>query len=94
MNEWVEPTKYPIPSPEEVRHELLGSNRFTKLDARDAFYMFLLTKDSQELFKFNTHIGVFMFQGPRDGDASRQRGMPRSHRPNARGTGGSNPDQG
>ena len=62
MNEWVEPTKYPIPTPVELWHKFLGSDRFTTLDARDAFYMFLLTKKSQELFKFNTHLGVFMFK--------------------------------
>ena len=32
------------------------------MDARDVFYMFLLTRRSQELFKFNTHLGVFMFK--------------------------------
>ena len=62
MNEYIIPTKYPIPTPEEKRHELLGSDRFTTLDARDAFYMFLLTPEAQELFKFNTHLGVYMFK--------------------------------
>ena len=41
---------------------MLESDRFTTLDARDAFYMFLLTPEAQELFKFNTHLGVYMFK--------------------------------
>ena len=39
----------------------MGSDRFTALDARDAFYHFLLTKRSQDLFKFNTEEGVYKF---------------------------------
>ena len=62
MNKWVIPRKYPIPTPEEVRHELKDSDRFTILDARDAFHMFLLTNKSQDYFKFQTHIGIFRYK--------------------------------
>ena len=35
MNKSVIKTKHPIPTPEDLRHDLVGSDRFTALDARD-----------------------------------------------------------
>ena len=50
-----------IPTTEELRHELEGSDRFTALDCRDSFFHFLLDKDSQELFKFHEEDSVYRF---------------------------------
>ena len=61
MNKELVQTKIPIPSPEELRHQLEGSDRFSALDCRDSFFHFLLDPDSQELFKFTTDEGVYRF---------------------------------
>ena len=42
MNEDIVQTKIPIPTTEELRHGLEGSDRFTVVDARDSFFHFLL----------------------------------------------------
>ena len=61
MNEHLIPTKIPIRTTEELRHQLEGSNWFTALDCRDSFFHFLLDKESQELFKFHGHDGIYRF---------------------------------
>ena len=62
MNDYVIKTKIPILTTEQLRHTLEGSDKFSTLDARDAFYHFLLTEDSQELFKFHGVDGVYRFK--------------------------------
>ena len=61
MNDYVIMKDIPIPTAEVLRHKLEGSDRLSILDARDAFYHFLLTKESQELFKFHGPDGVYKF---------------------------------
>ena len=46
MNDQLIPTKIPIPAPEELRHSLEGSDRFSAVDARDSYYHFLLHEES------------------------------------------------
>ena len=59
MNKELVQTKIPILSPEELRHQLEGSDRFSALDCRDSFFHFLLDPESQELFKFHTDKRVY-----------------------------------
>ena len=40
MNNQLVPTKIPIPSPEELRHTLKGSDRFSAVDAHDSYFHF------------------------------------------------------
>lgn len=61
MNDYVVKTDIPIPTTEVLRHELEDSNRFSTLDTRDAFYHFLLSEESQELFNFHGVNGVYHF---------------------------------
>ena len=61
MNKSLVHTKIPIPTTEELRHDLEGSDRFTALDCRDSFFHFLLDPASQELFKFHGPDGVYRF---------------------------------
>ena len=61
MNDWVIKTTIPIPTTEELRHELQGSDRFMALDCRDLFFHFSLDEESQRLFKFHGPDDVFMF---------------------------------
>ena len=61
MNEHLVQTKIPIPTSEELRHNLYGSDRFSALDCRDSFFHFALNKRSQELFKFHGEDGIYRF---------------------------------
>ena len=62
MNAALLPTKIPIPTPEQLRHKLAGSDRFTAVDARDSYYHFLLDPESMDLFKFHRENGVYCFK--------------------------------
>ena len=62
MNEQLVHTKIPIPTTEELRHDLEGSDKFSALDCRDSFFHFPLDDETQELFKFHGHDGVYRFK--------------------------------
>ena len=62
MNDQIVPTKIPIPTPEELRHDPKGSDRFTAVDCKDSYFHFLLDKESQDLFKFHGEDGVYRFK--------------------------------
>ena len=38
----------PIPTTEDIRHKLEGSDHFSTLDVRDTFHHFLLSKESKD----------------------------------------------
>ena len=61
MNDDIVQTKIPIPTTEELRHGLEGSDKFLVLDCRDSFFHFLLDEESQDLFKFHADDGVYRF---------------------------------
>ena len=58
MNSHLVETKVPIPTVEEVRHQLKGSDRLSAVDCRDAYFHFLLDEESQQLFKFHGADGL------------------------------------
>ena len=62
MNSSLVPTKIPIPTPEQMRHQMAGSDRFTAVDAHDSYYHFLLDPESRDLFKFHGEDGVYRFK--------------------------------
>ena len=62
LNDYIIMRDIPIPTSDMLRHKLEGSDRFSTLDTRDAFYHFLLMEESQELFKFHGPNGVYKFQ--------------------------------
>ena len=53
---------YPIPTVEQVRHSLAGSDRFSSLDCNHAFYQFPIDKETQDIFKFTTPFGIYRFK--------------------------------
>ena len=83
MNDQLESTTIPIPTPEQLRHKLEGSDRFTTVDGRDMYYHFLLDPESQDLFKFHGEDGIYRFKvlvmgtppasGPQGGRPNRRR---------------------
>ena len=61
MKKAVVPAQYPIPTPEQLRHKFLGSNRYSIVDLNDAFHQFPLDEESKELFKFTTPYGIYKY---------------------------------
>ena len=61
LNKVVYQTHEPIPTPEELRHTLRGSERFTTLDMRHCFHQFEIEEKARKLFTFRTSWGLFRY---------------------------------
>jgi hypothetical protein len=62
VNKVIYPTHEPIPSSDELRHKLKGSNRFSKLDMTNCYYQFEIEKEARKLFAFRTPWGIFRYK--------------------------------
>ena len=62
VNLAIKPTHYALPTVNELRHQLNGATRFTKLDLRHAFHQIKLANKSRRLTTFYTHMGLFRFK--------------------------------
>ena len=54
-------THQPIPTPEELRHTLRGSERFSTLDMKHCFHQFEIEEEAQKLITFRTSWGLFRY---------------------------------
>ena len=61
MNAAVIKNQYPIPTPEQLRHNFRGSDRFSIIDMNDSFHQFTLDEESKDLFKFTTPAGIYRY---------------------------------
>ena len=61
MEKYADVTHFPIPTPEQLRHQLKGSDRFSTLDLNHAFHQLKLAEKSKDLFKFTTPYGLYRF---------------------------------
>ena len=61
LNKVVYQTHEPIPTPEELRHTLRGSERFSTLDMRHCFHQFEIEEKARKLFTFRTSWGLFRY---------------------------------
>ena len=61
MEKAVEPTHFPMPSAEELRHRLAGSDRFSVIDMNHAFHQFPLDQESSALCTFYTPWGLHRY---------------------------------
>ena len=59
VNKEIYPTHEPIPSSEELRHNLRGSDRFSKLDMTNCYYQFEIEEKARKLFAFRSPWGIF-----------------------------------
>ncbi len=57
LNEYVVPTRYPLPLPDEIFQQALGSKFFSKLDLVKAFHQIELHPDSRPLTCTLTPLG-------------------------------------
>ena len=62
LNKHVYQTHEPIPTPEELRHNLKGSNRFSILDMNHSFHQFVLEEEARKLFTFRTPWGLYRYK--------------------------------
>ena len=58
LNKHVYQTHEPIPTPEELRHKLKGSSRFTTLDMVHSFHQFEVEEAAKKLFTFQSPWGL------------------------------------
>ena len=61
MSEAVKQSHFPMPTPNELRHEFHGSDRFSTLDCNHAFHQFELSNKSKDLYCFYTPWGLHRF---------------------------------
>ena len=66
FNPAIKRTRHVIPTTDELKYKLNGSQHFTKLDMKQGYMQFELHEDSRHLATFYTHQGVrrakrFMF---------------------------------
>ena len=62
LNKHVYQTHNPIPTIEELRHELKGSNKFSTLDMVHSFHQLELEEAARKLFTFRTLRGLMRFK--------------------------------
>ena len=62
VNKEIYSTHEPIPTPEELRHKLQGSDRFSTLDMTNCYYQFEIEADARKLFAFRTPWGIFRYK--------------------------------
>ena len=52
MADAVKTSHFPIPTPQELRHEFAGLDRFSKLDMNHSFFQFPLDEETKSLYTF------------------------------------------
>ena len=62
VNEAIERERHPIPTIEEVLHDLNGSTVFSKLDLKWGFHQVELETESRRITAFITHRGLFQYK--------------------------------
>ena len=62
LNEVVYQTHEPIPTVEELRYKLGGSQSFSKLDMLHCFHQFEIVEKARKLFMFRTPDGLYRYK--------------------------------
>ena len=58
VNKQIYATHEPIPTSEELRHQLAGSNRFSTLDMTNCYHQFEISTSARKLFSFIKPWGI------------------------------------
>ena len=61
-NTAIQRERYPVPSTDELLHELNGNKVFSKLDLKWGFHQIPLYEDSRAVTSFLTHRGIFQYK--------------------------------
>ena len=62
VNKEIYATHEPIPTSEELRHKLRGSDRFSTLDMTNCYHRFVIEENARKLFSFRTPWGIFRYK--------------------------------
>ena len=62
VNRHIYATHEPIPTPEELRHKLKGSDRFSKVDLTNCYHQFVIKEDARKLFMIQTPWGLYRYK--------------------------------
>ena len=62
LNKVVYKTNEPIPTPESLRHKLVGSNRFSTMDMTHCFHQFVIEEEARKYFTFRTPWGLYRYK--------------------------------
>jgi len=54
--------RHPIPTMEEILHDMNGSTVFSKLDIRMAYHQIELDSTSRQITTFTSHVGLFQYK--------------------------------
>ena len=61
MADAVKTSHFPIPTPQELRHQFAGSDRFSKLDMNHSFFQFPMDEETKKLYTFYRLDGLYRF---------------------------------
>ena len=62
VNKPIYATHEPIPTVEELLHELRGSDRFSSLDFKNCYYQFEIEENSGKLYAFRAPWGIYTYK--------------------------------
>ena len=51
--------QHPVPKIDDLFHELIGGEEYTKIDLKDAYHQFELEENSKEITTISTHKGLY-----------------------------------
>jgi len=61
-NKAIERERHPMPTIDELIHDLNGSNVFSKMDLKAGYNQLVLEEESRPITTFSTHIGLFRYK--------------------------------
>ena len=62
MQDAVKMVHFPIPTVEQLHHQLQGSDRFSVVDMTHSFHQLKIDEESRKLFVFTTPFGLYRFR--------------------------------
>jgi len=66
-------THEPIPTTEELKHALKGSDRFSMIDVTNRYHQFEIEKSARKLFTFRTPWGIYRYKNGDGNKSCKQR---------------------
>ena len=78
VNKDIHPSHEPIPTIEQLRHKLKGSDRFSVIDITNCYHQFPLEEDAKKLYCFRTPTGIYRYEtlvqgtSPASGEAQKK----------------------
>lgn len=61
INKVVDTWDWPLPKIREIRHRLVGTKWYARIDLKEAFHRIIVSEESRPLTAFHTHRGKFQF---------------------------------